>query len=77
MDFPKPGIEPRSLTLQASSLPAQPSGKPKNTGVGRLSLLQYVFPTQELNQGLLHFYQLSYQERLRWNKQGFWLEIYI
>ena len=39
--------------------------KPKNTGVGRLSLLQRIFLTQESNQGLLHrrwiLYQLSYQ----------------
>ena len=49
-----PGIEPRSPTLQADSLPAEPQGKPKNTGVGSLSLLQGIFPTQELNQGLLH-----------------------
>ena len=39
--------------------------KPKNTGVGSLSLLQWSFPTQESNQGLLHWrqilYQLSYQ----------------
>ena len=27
-------IEPRSPTLQADSLPAEPPGKPKNTGVG-------------------------------------------
>ena len=27
-----PGIEPRSPTLQADSLPAEPQGKPKNTG---------------------------------------------
>ena len=37
----------------------------QNTGVGSLSLLQGIFPTQELNQGLLHcrqiLYQLSYQ----------------
>ena len=31
---PNPGIEPRSPTLQADSLPAEPPGKPKNTGVG-------------------------------------------
>ena len=31
------------------SLPAEPQGKPKNTGVGRLSLLQ-IFPTQESNE---------------------------
>ena len=33
----------------AVSLPAEPQGKPKNTGVGRLSLLQRIFLTQELN----------------------------
>ena len=41
------------------------TGKPKNTGVGSLSLLQWISLTQELNWGLLHsrqiFYQLSYQ----------------
>jgi len=36
-DFPNPGITPRSLELQADSLPADPEGKPKNTGVGSLS----------------------------------------
>ena len=35
-----PGIEPRSPALQVVSLPAEPQGKPKNTGVGSLSLLQ-------------------------------------
>ena len=59
-------IEPRSPTLQADSLPAKSQGKPKNTGVGNLSLLQGIFPTQESNWGILHhrhiFYQLSYQE---------------
>ena len=37
--FPNPGIEPRSPALQVDSLPAEPQGKPKNTGVGSLSLL--------------------------------------
>ena len=62
---PNPGIELGSPTLQADSLPAEPQGKPKNTGVGSLSLLQGIFPTQESNWGLLHckqiLYQLSYQ----------------
>ena len=53
-DLPNPGIEPRSPTLQANSLLSEPLGKPKNTGVGSLSLLQGSFLTQELNQGLLH-----------------------
>ena len=47
------------------SLPAEPQGKPKNTGEGSLSILQQIFPTQESNQSLLHcrqiLYQLSYQ----------------
>ena len=66
-DIPNPGIKPRSPTLQVDSLPAEPQGKPKNTGVGSLSLLQQIFLTQESNQGLLHcrqiLYQLSYQGR--------------
>ena len=63
-DLPNPGIKPRSPILQADSLPAEPQGKPKNTGVGSLSLLHGIFPTQESNQGHLHcryiLYQLSY-----------------
>ena len=64
-DLSNPGIKRRSPTLQAGSLPSEPPGKCKNTGVGSLSLLQGIFPTQESNQGLLHcrqiLYQLSYQ----------------
>ena len=63
-DLPDPGIEPRSPTLQADSLQSKPPGKPKNTGVGSLSLLYGNFLTQESNWGLLHcrriLYQLSY-----------------
>ena len=43
------------------SLPSKPPGKPKNTGVGSLFLLQQIFPTQELNWGLLHCRQILYQ----------------
>ena len=64
-DLSKPAIEPRSPSLQAGTLPAEPQGKPKHAGVGSLSLLQHVFPTQELNWGFLHcrqiLYKLSYQ----------------
>ena len=37
-------MEHRSPTLQANSFLAEPLGKPKNTVVGRLSLLQWIFP---------------------------------
>ena len=59
--LPNPGMEPRSPTLQADSLPAELQGRPKSTGVGSLSLLQWIFPTQESNQGFLHFRQILYQ----------------
>ena len=64
-DLPNPKIEPKSPALQVDSLPAEPQGKPKNTGMGSLSLLQQIFLTQESNRSLLHYrwilYQLSYQ----------------
>ena len=64
-DLPNPGIKLRSSALRVDSLLSEPPGKPMNTGVGRLSPLQGIFPTQESNQGLLHcrpvLYQLSYQ----------------
>ena len=51
------------------SLPAEPQGKPKNTGVGSLSLLQRICLTQEKNWSLLHcrqiLYQLSYEGRIQ------------
>ena len=67
--FPRRSSQPRDRiqvsTLQADSLPAEPQGKPKNSGVGSPSLLQQIFLTQEWNQGLLHsrwiLYQLSYK----------------
>ena len=46
--------------LQEDSLLSEPSRKPKNTGVGRLSLLQGIFLTQESNQGLLHCRRILY-----------------
>ena len=71
LSFPSPGclpdlvIKPGSPALQPDSLPTEPQGKPKNTGVGSLLLPQQIFLTQELNWGLLHcsqiLYQLSYQ----------------
>ena len=66
-DLPDPGIKLRSPTLQADSLSSEPAGNRKNTEVGSLFLFQQIFPTQELNRGLLHcsqiLYQLSYQGR--------------
>ena len=60
------------------SLPAEPQGNHKNTGVGSLSLLQQIFPTQELNWGLLLcrwiLYQLSYHGS-PWDSSSYLQEI--
>ena len=66
-DLPKPEIKSRSPALQVDSLPSELPGKPKNTGLGSLSLLQGIFPTQELNQGLLHCRRILYQLRYQGN----------
>ena len=58
--FSRGSSQPRSPALQVDSLPTEPQGKPKNTGVGSQSLLQRIFPTQESNQGLLHYRQILY-----------------
>ena len=65
------------------------TGKPKNTGVGSLSLLQGIFPTQEPNWDLLHcrqipffffcrqiLYQLSYQGEVQ-NYRYFLINIHF
>ena len=61
----QPRDQTQSPALQVDSLPAEPQGKPKNTGVRSLSLFQWIFQSQESNWGLLHckqiLYQLSYQ----------------
>ena len=82
VDFPssRGSSQPRdwmmvSHTASGFFLPAEPPGKPKITGVGSLSLLQRIFPTQESNQGFLHcrrvLYQLGYEGSsiIKWMKQ--------
>ena len=55
-NVPNPGIEPRSPALQVDSLPSEPPGKPKNTGVGSGNL-----PDPEIKLGLLHCRLILYQ----------------
>ena len=62
-----------SDSLQPHGLYSPWNSPGQNTGVGSLSLLQGIFPTQESNQGLLHcrwiLDQLSYQGS---PDQGWW-----
>ena len=58
--------DPMDCSPQGSSVPGNSPGK--NTGVGSLSLLPGIFPTQDLNGGLLHCRQILYRlcyQRLR------------
>ena len=45
--LPNPGIQPWAPALQVNYLPSETPGKPNNTGMGNLSLLQGIFSTQE------------------------------
>ena len=60
-DLSNPGIKPRSPSLQADSLPAEPQRKPKNPGVDSLSLFQGISLTQKSNWDLLHCRRILYQ----------------
>ena len=71
--LPNQGTEPRSFALQVDSLLSEPPGKPRNTGVGSLSFLQGIFPTQESNWGLLHCRQIPYQLSSQGSPSTFWL----
>ena len=57
----QPADQPSSPKFKVVSLPAEPQGKPKNTGVGSLSFLRSIFPTQGSNPGLPHCRQILYQ----------------
>ena len=50
-----------SNSLQPYGLHSSWNSPGQNTGVGSLSLLQGIFPTQGLNPGLLNFRQILYQ----------------
>ena len=57
----QPRDRPQVSYIAGNSLPSEPPGKPKNTGVGSLSLVQEIFLTQESNRGLLHCRRILYQ----------------
>ena len=64
--YPQTTCESESRSVVSNSLgphglynPWNPLGQ--NTGLGSQSLLQGIFPTQELNPGLLHCRQILYQ----------------
>ena len=58
-------VMPNSLRPRGLYNPCNSPGQ--NTGVGRLCLLQGIFPTQELNPGLMHCRQILYQLSHKWN----------
>ena len=69
-DLSNPGIEPRSPTLLAESVPSEPLGKLRNTTMGILSLLQGIFLSQESNLCLLCLLQAGSLPVLYWQHLG-------
>ena len=70
--FARGSSQPRCRTqvsLTAGRFWAKPQGKPNKTGVCSLSLLQWIFPNQELNPGLLHCRWILYQLSHKGNSQ--------
>ena len=57
-NHPGSGIKPMPTALASRFFATEPPGKPKNIGVGSLSLPQGNFLTQELNQGPLYCRQI-------------------
>ena len=49
----------------------------KNTGVGWYAFLQGIFPTQELNWGLLHCRRVLYQLSCLFVIDSYWEAVYI
>ena len=80
-------MESKSEIIQSCLTLYDPWNSPsQNTGVGSLSFLQRIFPTQELNQGLLDCRQIPYQPSnlrlihyilIKYHKLVFYLIIYI
>ena len=69
-DLPNPGIKPRSPALQAGSLPSEPPGKPKNTWVGSLPLLQGILWDPGIELGSPAFQAGSLPAELPGNPHG-------
>ena len=64
-----------SDSLQPHGLYSPWNSPGQNTGVGNHSLLQGIFPTQELNQGLLHCRQILYQLSHQGKYSLYWLSL--
>ena len=60
-NLPNTGFEPRFPALQVDSLPSEPPGKHKNTGVGSLSFLLGEFPDLGVELGSPALQQILYQ----------------
>ena len=54
MGYSQPRDQTQVSYIAVGFLTTEPPGKPKNTGMGNLSLLQGIFPIQESNWGLMH-----------------------
>ena len=61
-DFPDPGIKPRSPTLQADTLPSEPSGKPKNVQ----TTVQLIALISHSSKVMLKIFHAMLQQYMNW-----------
>ena len=69
--FSQPGDPTQVSHIAGGFFTIWPPGKPKNTGLGSLFLLQGISPTQESSWGLLNCRWILYQLSYLGNMQGF------
>ena len=79
--FSKGSSQPRNWTqvprIAGRFFTSWATREAQNIGVGSLSLLQGIFPTQELNQGLLHCRRILYQLSYQGSEIELWLSLHV
>ena len=79
--FSKGSSQPRNWTqvprIAGRFFTSWATREAQNIGVGSLSLIQGIFPTQELNQGLLHCRRILYQLSYQGSEIELWLSLHV
>ena len=79
--FSKGSSQPRNWTqvprIAGRFFTSWATREAQNIGVGSLSFLQGIFPTQELNQGLLHCRRILYQLSYQGSEIELWLSLHV
>ena len=75
--LPSPGDQAQVSYIVSRFFIRWATREAKNTGVGSLSLLQHIFPTQESNWGLLHSIRILYQLSFQGSQKHQWVVLVL